>query len=83
MAKNMTKNKTEQEFEKWCLEKLKSCENIQEAIDIVKLYENAMGGNKCNTFTYNGGMGINGGNILNCGQHTTAPSEEFGNITLS
>ena len=43
MAKNMTKNKIQQEFEEWCLEKLKSCENIQEAVDIVKLYENAMG----------------------------------------
>ena len=49
MAKNMTKNKIQQEFEEQCLEKLKSCENIQEAVDIVKLYENAMGDNKCSS----------------------------------
>lgn len=65
----MAKNKIQQEFEKWCLEKMKSCENIQEAVDIVKLYENAMGDNKCNNLTYKvvgGSVGgsINGGIML-------------------
>lgn len=60
----MAKNKIQQEFEKWCLEKLKSCEDIQEAVDIVKLYEKAMADNKCNAFTYKGvGGSIGGGSI--------------------
>ena len=58
----MEKNKIQQEFEKWCLEKLKSCKDIQEAVDIVKLYEKAMADNKCSAFTYKGvGGSINGG----------------------
>lgn len=66
----MEKNKIQQEFEKWCLEKLKSCENIQEAVDIVKLYEKAMADNKCNNFTYkvvggSVGRSIDGGIVLN------------------
>lgn len=70
----MAKNKIQQEFEKWCLEKLKSCEDIQEAVDIVKLYENAMADNKCNVFTYKSvgesvggsvGRSIDGGIMLN------------------
>ena len=83
MAKNMTKNKIQQEFEEWCLEKLKSCENIQEAVDIVKLYENAMGDNKCGTITYNG-VGIRGGNILTCEQHTNdTHARDIGDIKLN
>lgn len=79
----MIKNKIQQEFEKWCLEKLKSCENIQEAIDIVKLYEKAMADNKCNTITYNG-VGISGGNILTNKQHTTDTTiGDVENITLN
>ena len=83
MAKNITKNKIQQEFEEWCLEKLKSCENIQDAVDIVKLYENAMGDNKCGTITLNS-AGIRGGNIFTCGQHTTnTPTSDGGNIKLN
>lgn len=83
---NTGKNKIQQEFEKWCLEKLKICESMQDAIDIVKLYEKAMADNKCNNITYNGynGFGIRGDNILNCGQHTSGtPIKDFGNIALS
>ena len=86
VSNNAGKNKIQQEFEKWCLEKLKSCENMQDAIDIVKLYEKAMADNKCNSITYNGydGFGIRGDNILNCGQHTTAiPTSDFGGIKLN
>ena len=83
MAKTMTKNKIQQEFEEWCLEKLKSCENIQEAVDIVKVNENAMGDNKGGTITYNG-VGIRDGNILTCGQHTNdAHTRDIGDIKLN
>lgn len=59
----MAKNKIQQEFEKWCLEKLKSCENMQEAVDIVKLYEKAMTDNKCNNPTYKVVGGSIGGSL--------------------
>ena len=86
VSNNAGKNKIQQEFEKWCLEKLKSCESMQDAIDIVKLYEKAMADNKCNAIAYNGynGIGIRGDNILNCGQYTTAvPTSDFGGIKLN
>lgn len=86
VSNNVGKNKIQQEFEKWCLEKLKSCESMQDAIDIVKLYEKAMADNKCSIIAYNGynNIGIRGGDILNCEQYTTpVPTSDFGGIKLN